>query len=118
MIGNVAIADLFSAVLKQVLGQFSRFAVTQRRLIFGSDGFPGQDRFGAVLRDGGPKSSTIFVTGNEQVPQRFCCFKLDTLFIDHLWCPLTAHTVKREAANFITATTSRDPDQRYCSQQE
>jgi len=41
----------------------------------------------------------IFVTGNEQVPQRFCWFKLDSLFIDHLWGPLTAHTVKREAAN-------------------
>ena len=44
MIGDVACTDLFSAVLKQVLGQFSRFAVSERELIFGSDSLPGQDR--------------------------------------------------------------------------
>jgi len=41
MIGDVGFADLFSSVLKQVLSEFSRFAVLEQGLIFGSDGFPG-----------------------------------------------------------------------------
>ena len=57
MIGDVGFADLFSSVLKQVLSEFSRFAVLEQGLIFGSDGFPGQDRLCCVLRDGGPKIS-------------------------------------------------------------
>jgi len=41
MIGDVGFADLFSSVLKQVLSEFSRFAVLEQGLILGSDGFPG-----------------------------------------------------------------------------
>jgi len=95
MIGDVGFADPFSSVLKQVLREFSRFAVLEQGLISGSNGFPGEDRLCCVLRDGGPKTSTIFVTWNVQVPQMLCLFKLDSLFINHLWCPLAAHTVKR-----------------------
>src|SRR5436305_1526579 len=72
MISNVGFADLFSSVLKQVLGEFSRFAVLEERLIFGSNGFPGQDRLCCVLRDGSPKISTIFVTWDVQVPKLLC----------------------------------------------
>src|SRR6266851_4194430 len=95
MIGDVGFTDPFSSVLKQVLSEFSRFAVLEQGLIFGSDGFPGEDSLCRVLRDGGPKISTIFVTWNVQVPKLRCLFKLDSLFINHLWYPLTTHTVKR-----------------------
>src|SRR5260370_566137 len=73
MIGNVGFADLFSSVLKQVLGEFSRFAVLKERLIFGSNGFPRQDSLCCVLRDGGPKISTIYEgLPEESQPSKGC----------------------------------------------
>src|SRR6266852_5509489 len=119
MIGDEGFADLFSSVLKQVLSEFSRFAVLEQGLIFGSDGFPGQDSLCCVLRDGGPKISTIFVTWNVQVPKMLCLFKLDSLFINHLWCPPDSRTQSSGKRRMrITATTSCDPDQRHRSLQE
>src|SRR5260370_34108197 len=73
MIGNVGFADLFSSVLKQVLGEFSRVAVLKERLIFGSNGFPRQDSLCCVLRDGGPKISTIYEgLPEESQPSKGC----------------------------------------------
>src|SRR5258708_37601633 len=119
MIGNVGFADLFSSVLKQVLGEFSCFAVVKERVIFGSNGFPRQDSLCCVLRDGGPKISTIFVTWDVQVPKLLCLFKLDSMFIDHLWCPPDSRTQSSGKRRMrITATTSCDPEQRHSSLQE